>query len=608
MEEALHDITHTLSILGQRWCEREANPRDVMTLHQQVDVPEIIARILAARGVHPQDAASFLNPTLRTHLPDPFHLKDMDKAAKRIASAIIAKETIGVFGDYDVDGATSSSLLMNYFRALGLEPLVHIPDRMKEGYGPNAPALLGLQARGAKLVITVDCGQMAFEPLKAAAEAGLDVIVADHHKGDVQMPEAYAIVNPNRFDEPSPHKQLAAVGVVFLLLVAVNKTLREMGAFTLSPSLHLKGEGKGGGLTEPELMQWLDIVALGTICDVVPLTGANRALVTQGLKVMRNRQNIGINAAMDVARLAEAPDTYHAGFVIGPRINAGGRVGKADLGVRLLTATDAIEARGIAEELNRFNDERKAIESLVLEEALQQAHALPAESPFILVAKEGWHPGVIGVVAGRLKEAFHKPTAVIALKDGLGKASARSVTGVDLGNAVVAAVHAGLLVGGGGHAMAAGFTVEEEKLIALQQFIAERITPEFSKLPRERVLWIDASIAQPGVTIELVKRIALLGPFGASHPQVRVKVDKVRPVNTSIVGDGHVRTILVDAALGSTSSGIKAMAFRSSETPLGQLLLHGRTRSMSVAGTMRINSWQGRESVDFFIDDILLDS
>lgn len=588
--EAESPPTTTLSILGQRWCEREANPRDVMTLHQQVDVPEIIARILAARGVHPQDAASFLNPTLRTHLPDPFHLKDMDKAAKRIASAIIAKETIGVFGDYDVDGATSSSLLMNYFRALGLEPLVHIPDRMKEGYGPNAPALLGLQARGAKLVITVDCGQMAFEPLKAAAEAGLDVIVADHHKGDVLMPQAYAVVNPNRFDETSQHKQLAAVGVVFLLLVAVNKTLRDAGREV------------------PDLMQWLDIVALGTICDVVPLTGANRALVTQGLKVMRNRQNIGINAAMDVARLAEAPDTYHAGFVIGPRINAGGRVGKADLGVKLLTATDAIEARGIAEELNRFNDERKAIESLVLEEALQQAHALPAESPFILVAKEGWHPGVIGVVAGRLKEAFHKPTAVIALKDGLGKASARSVTGVDLGNAVVAAVHAGLLVGGGGHAMAAGFTVGEEKLIALQQFIAERITPEFSKLPRDRVLWIDASIAQPGVTIELVKRIALLGPFGASHPQVRVKVDKVRPVNTSIIGAGHVRTILVDAALGSTSSGIKAMAFRSSETPLGQLLLHGRTRSMSVAGTMRINSWQGRESVDFFIDDIMVES
>lgn len=582
-------LENTLSILGQRWQERSSATREALAIQQQLGVPEVVARILAARGVSGGQAEGFLNPTLRQHLPDPFHLKDMDKAAQRIASAITAKQTIAIFGDYDVDGATSSALLVHYFRALGIDPLVHIPDRLKEGYGPNTPAMTALRERGARLVITVDCGQMAFEPLKAATEAGLDVIVADHHKGDVDMPQAFAIVNPNRFDETSPHKQLAAVGVVFLLCVAVNKLLRE------------------SGMLVPDLKQWLDIVALGTICDVVPLTGVNRALVAQGLKVMRQRRNIGINAVMDVARLAEAPDTYHAGFVIGPRINAGGRVGQADLGIRLLTAQDALEAKAIAEQLNRYNEDRRAIESLVLEEAMLQASAQPEDAPFLLVAQEGWHPGVIGVVAGRLKERFHKPVAVVALSDGTGKASARSVTGVDLGNAVVAAVHAGLLVGGGGHAMAAGFTVEQHRLQPLRQFLCDRIAPEFVALPKERILWIDATVAQQGLTVELAQQIEQLGPFGASNPQVRLRVHRVRAINSSVIGDGHVRTILVNATVGGSSAGIKAMAFRSHETPLGQLLLHSRARALDVAGTLRINRWQGRETVDFFIEDAVAD-
>lgn len=577
-----------LSLLGQRWCEREYDPRVAMAISQQQGVPEIISRILSARGIAPEQAETFLSPTLRALLPDPLHLIDMEKAATRIAQEIKAaqasglKSTIAVFGDYDVDGATSSALLLRYFRALGLDPLVHIPDRLTEGYGPNIPALLGLQAGGAKLVITVDCGQMAFEPLKAAQDAGLEVIVVDHHKGDITLPAAFAVVNPNRLDETSTHRQLAAVGVAFLLCVAINKILRDSGVNT------------------PDLIQWLDIVALGTICDVVPLTGVNRALVAQGLKVMRQRQNAGINAAMDVARLAEAPDTYHAGFVIGPRINAGGRVGKADLGVRLLTTTDPLEARSLAEQLNQFNLERKAIESLVLEEALAQAAALPDDLPAIIVAAEGWHPGVIGVVAGRLKETYHKPTAVIALKDGIGKASARSVTGIDLGAAVVAAVHAGLLVGGGGHAMAAGFTVEESSLQPLRDFLHGRLAADYAKLPRERRLWLDASIALPGVTVELVETLERIGPFGASHPQVRLCITRVRVVNASVVGDAHVRVILSDPTTNTT---LKAMAFRCAETPLGQTLLRAHGKTFDIAGTLRINEWQGRRSVDLFIDD-----
>ena len=567
---------------------RPHDARDALAISQMHGLPELMGRVLAARGATPRDAETFLNPTLRNCLPDPFHLKGMDKAAQRIADAIAKNESIAVFGDYDVDGATSSALLVRYFRALGIEPLVHIPDRMKEGYGPNAPALLALKARGANLVITVDCGTMAHAPLAEAAKAGLDVIVVDHHKGEPQMPEALAIVNPNRFDETSPHTQLAAVGVTFLLLVAVNKVLREKNT------------------QAPDLMGLLDLVALGTICDVVPLTGANRALVTQGLKVMRHRGNAGIAASMDVAGLKEAPGTYHAGFVIGPRINAGGRVGQSDLGVKLLTTQDPLEAADLAQQLNVFNAERKAIEVGVLEEAMAQAKALPESDAAIIVAREGWHPGVIGIVAGRLKEHFHKPTAVIALAGGTGKASARSVAGIDLGAAVIAASQSGLLLGGGGHAMAAGFSIEEGKIEALRAFFNTQLSAKMADAAAQRHLSIDAMVTLGGVNVELVRMIEKAGPFGAGNSSVRLWLPRLKVVNSSIVGDGHVRAILVDASAAASSQGLKAMAFRSAATPLGQALLNGRGRVFHVAGQVRINVWQDRENVDFFIDDIAI--
>jgi single-stranded-DNA-specific exonuclease len=446
--------------------------------------------------------------------------------------------------------------------------------------------LLALKEKGAALVITVDCGTMAHAPLAAAKAAGIDVIVVDHHKGEAQMPEAYAIVNPNRADETSPHTQLAAVGVTFLVLVAVNRLLREMG------------------IAAPDLLPLLDLVALGTVCDVVPLTGANRALVTQGLKVMRHRGNAGIAAAMDVAGLKEPPGTYHAGFIVGPRINAGGRVGKSDLGVRLLTAEDALEARAIAEELDRFNAERKAIESGVQEEAMREAETMPVSDAMLVVAGKGWHPGVIGIVAGRLKEHFHKPTAVIALHDGIGKASARSIAGIDLGAAVIAALQEGLLLAGGGHAMAAGFTVAEAQLPALRAFLNARLSPAMAELAGERALSIDGIVSLGGVTVELARLIEQAGPFGAGNSSVRLWVPGVRVVNSSIVGDGHVRVILADAGAGASPQGLKAMAFRSGDTPVGQALLNARGRVMHVAGQVRVNVWQDRESADFFIDDV----
>jgi single-stranded-DNA-specific exonuclease len=563
---------------------RDHNPSHALAIAQQLGLPELLGRILAARGVAPDQAAVFLKPTLRALLPDPFHIKDMDKAARRIADAIMAREPIAIFGDYDVDGATSSALLIRYLRSFAITPLVHIPDRMKEGYGPNTPALLAFKERGASIVITVDCGTMAFEPLAAAKAAGLDVIVADHHKGDAQMPDAYAVVNPNRADETSPHTQLAACGVTFLLMVAVNQRL------------------KAEGVATPDLLAFLDLVALGTICDVVPLTGANRALVTQGLKVLRERGNAGVAAAMDVASLAEAPGTYHAGFIIGPRINAGGRVGKSDLGVRLLATDDPQEAASIAQQLNQFNAERKAIESLVLEEAMRDASALPATDSMIVVARQGWHPGVIGIVAGRLKDHFHKPTAVIALSGGTGKASARSVAGLDLGALVVAATHHGLLLGGGGHAMAAGFTVAEAQLEPLKAFFNSQLAAH--AVPRERILHLDGTVSLAAITPEFIRMADSAGPFGAGNPAVRLQLSQVRVVHSAIAGDGHIRAILSETGLGAGAGSLKAMAFRSLGTPLGDALMQPSRPALHIAGHARLNIWQGKEKADFFIDDV----
>lgn len=613
-----------LSVSGRKFIERPHNEQDALAIAQQLGVPEIIGKILAGRNITPHQAEGFLQPTLREFLPDPFHLRDMEKAARRIAEEAMSNEsqvvsrastrvhggvfhdapageiarsviggsvphsTIAIFGDYDVDGATSSALLVRYFRELGIEPLVHIPDRIKEGYGPNTPALLALKERGAKVIITVDCGTLAFEPLAEAKKAGLDVIVVDHHKGDVQMPECYALVNPNRMDETSPHTQLAACGVTFLLMVAINKILKEQ--FSVKNA--------------PDLLKFLDIVALGTICDVVPLTGVNRALVAQGLKIMGKRSNTGIAACMDVARLMEAPGTYHAGFIVGPRINAGGRVGKPDLGVRLLSTDDPLEAAAIARELDQFNAERKAIESLVLQEAMQDAEALPASDAVILVGREGWHPGVIGIVAGRLKEHLHKPVAVIAFENGTGKASARSISGIDLGAAVIAAHQSGILLGGGGHAMAAGFSIDRDSVQALREFFNARLAEKVLELAREKVLHIDGLVSLQGITTDLARQIEKAGPFGSGNYPVRLLLSNVRVVRTDIVGDGHVRAILVDGGTGASSASLKTMAFRSAETPIGQALLSARGKQLHIAGQAKINVWQGRESVDFLVDDV----
>ena len=579
------------SLTGRRWAARLGDERAALAIAQRHGLPDAVARLLAARDVDLEGVPDFLDPTLRKFLPDPLHLKDMDVAVARLVRAVREGERIVVFGDYDVDGATSSALLLRFFRAVGGNIGVYIPDRRLEGYGPNAPALLKLRQEGADVVVTVDCGVTAFEPLAEAKRAGLDLIVIDHHQAEIALPDAIAVVDPNRIDDTSPHKQMAAVGVAFLLCVGVNRALREVGWYTTERP-------------EPDLRQWLDLVALGTVCDVVPLTGVNRALVRQGLLVMAQRRNAGLAALADVARLNETPGAYHLGFLLGPRVNAGGRVGQADLGARLLSSDDPHEVGALAVRLDEFNAERRAIEREVLDQAIGRIEGLYGPDrkglpSALVVESEGWHVGVIGIVASRLVERYGRPTFVIGMDGELGKGSGRSVRGVDLGAAVIAARQSGLLVNGGGHAMAAGLTVMRSALPDLAKFLDERIAPQLGAAPAVRELGIDAALTPGAATQELVGMIERAGPFGAGNALPRFALTSVRVNYAQPVGEGHVRCTLVGAERGK----IDAIAFRAGQTALGPALLDPARPVLHVAGALRIDRYGGRESVRLQIDD-----
>lgn len=584
------------SLNGRRWEERGADLRQTAALVQQLALPEVVARVLAARGVTAAEAPRFLEPRLRDYLPDPSCLKDMDAAVARLQAAVEAGEQIAIFGDYDVDGATAGAVLGRFLRRIGVEPRFYVPDRIAEGYGPNSAALLRLRREGAAVLVTVDCGVTAFEPLAAAAASGLDVIVLDHHAAEPRLPEAVAVVNPNRLDEPrgaaDPARltALAAVGVAFLLIVALNRRLREADWY------------RRNGREEPDLRDWLDLVALGTVCDVVPLVGLNRALVAQGLKVMARRGNPGLAALADVARMDSAPAAYHAGFVLGPRVNAGGRVGAADLGTRLLTTDNAAEAAEIAQRLEALNAERQRVEAEVLEAAMAQvedAGAPPAG--LVFAAGNGWHPGVIGIVAGRLKERFNRPALVIALdaESGQGKGSGRSVPGVDLGAAVLAARQAGLLVNGGGHPMAAGLTVSAERLSDLRAFLDERLAAAMAAVGYRPSLGLDGLVQPGAATVELLRALQAVGPFGAGNAQPRFALPAMRVVRADEVGRGHVRCILS----GADGARLKGIAFRALGGALGAALLRRGGPPLHLAGRLDLNSWNGRESVQLIIED-----
>jgi single-stranded-DNA-specific exonuclease len=584
------------SASGRRWREHAADHGAAAAIAERLGFPEIVARLLAQRGIGVAEAASFLAPRLREFLPDPAHLRDMSPAVDRLVRAIRDGERIVVFGDYDVDGATSAALLLRFFAAVGGQASVYVPDRLREGYGPNAPALLRLKAAGADLVVTVDCGATAHEPLAAAAEAGLDVIVVDHHVTEPLLPRALALINPNRLDDDSPHGALAAVGVAFLLVVALNRALRQAGWYADGP--------------EPDLMQWLDLVALGTVCDVVPLVGVNRALVAQGIKVARGMANPGLKALAAVGGVMSPLDAYHLGFVLGPRVNAGGRVGAADLGARLLTTDDPALAADLAMQLDGYNRERREIEARTLEEAVAMVEAAPQSPALVFAAAEGWHPGVIGIVAARLRERYERPACVVALSDNIGKGSGRSVPGVALGSAVIAARQAGLLVNGGGHAMAAGFTVAGERVDALRCFLAERLGDGRGGERPVPELTIDGALSVAGAVAGLIDHLENLAPFGAANPEPRFAFPGVLLAHVEPVGSFHLRVAIADP-LGSTpdDSGacgparLKAIAFRAAETPLGAFLAESRGRAIHLAGHLRRDTYRGGDAVQLVIDD-----
>jgi len=581
------------SATGRAWRDRldARGQTRAMTIAQRHGLPELLARVLAGRGVEPDEVEAYLDPSVRRLMPDPHVLVAMEAASARIADAVTRGETVAIFGDYDVDGATASALLARHLRQCGVEPIVHIPDRIFEGYGPNVDAIRSFAERGVRLLITVDCGTTSIEPLTEAKKLGLDTVVIDHHQADEELPPALAIVNPNRADDLSGLGQLAAVGLVFLTLVAVNRQLRQRGFFTPERP-------------EPDLLSLLHLVALGTVADVVPLTGLNRAFVAKGLIALRRREDIGTTALMDAARLTGPPEPWHLGFLLGPRINAGGRIGRADLGARLLLEDDPSEAGRLAAELDRLNHERRQIEASTLAQAEAEALAalgLEEKGAVVVTAGEGWHPGVVGLVAARLKERYGRPAFAIALEaGGTGTGSGRSITGVDLGRVVRQAVREGLLLKGGGHAMAAGVTLKKNALGAFRAYLEEALAPSVEVARRDRALMIDGAVSAGAVNVALCELLSRAGPYGAGNPEPVLALPAHTLSFADPVGENHIRARF----RSGDGKFVNAIAFRAAGTPLGRALLDSRGRALHAAGTLTVDRWQGEERVQMRLIDV----
>ncbi len=573
------------SALGRRWIWRQGDARTGLGIAQRLALPELVGRLLAARGVGVEAAADFLEPTLRALMPDPSCLRDMDAAASRLADAAQAGEQVVVFGDYDVDGACSGALTVRLLRELGARVAHYVPDRITEGYGPNAKAIAGLCDRGATLIVTVDCG-IAAQVALAAAEGRADVVILDHHKAEGPVPPVRAAVNPNRLDCTSGLGMLCAAGVAFLAGVATVREMRRRGAFATRP--------------EPKLLELLDLVALATVCDVMPLTGLNRALVAQGLKVMARRGRAGVSALLDVALAKDMPTAHTLGFLLGPRINASGRIDESDLGLRLLVEDDPLEARAMAERLDAVNKRRQEVEADVLTAAMTEAERQAQHGhPVLLVVGEGWHPGVVGIVAGRMKEKYNRPACVAGLSHGLAKGSGRSVAGVDLGAAIIAARQAGLLETGGGHAMAAGFSFLAAREGEFHSFLDERLA-HAADLPGAADLAVEGSLAVAGATVEVASQIARLAPFGAGNEEPVFVLSRARVVRADRVGKegGTIRAFLE----GEGGSGrLKAICFRAKDGPLASALLGGGT--LHLAGHLRAESWNDSVTANFHVVD-----
>ena len=577
-----------LSLLGKKWVYQKADENQVEFLVQRLGLPYAVCRVLALRGVKAESAELFLDPKLQTLMPNPSCLNDMDKTAAFLADVIEKKEKVGIIGDYDVDGATSSALLRRFLEFFGVSVAVHIPER-DEGYGPSKKAFDEFEFQGIKNVVTTDCGTTAFDVLGEAAARGFKIVVLDHHEAETKLPDVLAVVNPKRLDEQNDYpylKYMAAVGVVFLTLVAVNRELKNRGFY----EKHEK----------PDLMSELDLVALGTVCDVVPLLGLNRAYVKQGLKVISNRTNLGLTTLIDNSGINQRPTVYHLGFVLGPRINAGGRVGDSSIGHKLLCTSSPSEALELSQKLNGFNAERKDIEAHVLSEALEQLEGCPQKYPMAFVYGKTWHQGVIGIVAGKLKERYNLPSFVMSVEADEVKGSARSISGLDLGALIMTAKEKGILTKGGGHMMAAGFSLNEDRIEDFRKFVGEYIK---EKLPDEALMPtidFDAVLDLGGANLDLAEKLEILAPFGANNPEPKIVIENVKIIKPMIVGEGHVKCLLSNGH----SNALKAICFKCADNEVGNALLNSKDGKFDVLGTLRVDSFMNNKNIQLTIEDM----
>ena len=574
------------SVTGRKWIFREFNTQDVDFIKDNFFLDEVTSKLVAIKKIKKENVSDFLNPTIKNLLPNPNILKDMDKAVKRTVKAINNKEVIGIFGDYDVDGASSTALLGKYFLKIKQPYNIYIPDRKSEGYGPSKKGFDNLISKSSSIIFTVDCGTLSFETIKYAQDKNIDVLVLDHHQSEVKLPDAFSVVNPNRFDDKSKLNYLCAAGVCFMFLIALNMELRDKQWF------------EKNSLVEPNLIDYLDLVSLGTICDVVPLIDLNRAIVKQGLKILQLRKNLGLKTLLDICKVDSIPTTYHLGFVLGPRINAGGRVGKCSHGANLLLDHNAKNAFKLATELNLYNDQRKILEKDLLDEIL--SNVTNKSDPVLIISGNNWHEGIIGIIASRIKEKFSKPTVIISVNGNVGKASARSVSGFDIGSAIISAQQLGLVLKGGGHKMAGGFSIEIDKIDNFKKFIFKKFQNLNLDINEEKKIFIDSIIAPGAVNLEFFNKVNNLSPFGPGNSEPRFSIENLKTLNSEIVGGSHVKSILI----GKDGNTIKTIAFNASQSNLGAYLLTKNNTTFNIVGKLSLNQWKGKKNVEFIIDDI----
>ena len=578
---------NSLSLSGKSWFLKKYNQEDVTFIKDNYSLDEITSKLLSIRKIKKEDINSFLNPVVKNFIPNPNTLIDMEKSSLRTYEAIMSNEKIGIFGDYDVDGASSTALLGNYLHELNLDFNIYIPDRKKEGYGPSIKSFKEFLDKKIKLIFTVDCGTLSFEAIDFAKKNNIDVIVLDHHQSEINLPNAFSIINPNRFDDNSNLQNLCAAGVTFMFLVSLNRKLR------------IKKWFQNNNINEPDLINYLDLVSLGTVCDVVPLTGLNRAFVKQGLKIIKLKKNLGIKTLLDICKIETNPTIYHLGFMLGPRINAGGRVGKCSHGANLLLNKDPKKSYSLASELDRFNEERKILEANLLQKILNETKT-NVDDPVLILSGKNWHEGVIGIVAARLKDKLNKPVILISLENDIGKASARSITGFDIGSVIISATQENILIKGGGHKMAGGFSIKIENIDKFKNFAIRRFKNINEDISKEKPIFLDDVISPSAINLEFFNKVALLSPFGPGNPEPKFAIEDLKTINGKIVGEKHIKSTL----LGKDGSIIKTIAFNSVNKDLGEYLLKKNNKPFNIAGKLSLNEWKGQSNVEFIIDDI----